>query len=279
MEKQTITVVIPAKNEEKNIQRCLESVNWCDRVVVISFGTDKTAEIAAKLGARVIEKEKNEKDDFKAVQTAINECIDNCQTDWMLRIDADEVVTPELKNEIENVLKFKSFKSSHVQTLEPSNIETFVAYGIPRQQFFWGDFLKGGDWAYDRLVRFFKPKYCRYEPITSIHEQFKVNGNVGYLKNSLLHYSHPTLKIAVDKFNAYTSLEINDIKDPVWKAVLKMFFLPPYIFLRWMIWHLGLRDGIRGFVAGIMRSWYEFILYAKYVEKFINNKSQITNKH
>lgn len=280
--RQTITAIIPAKNEEKNIGRCLESVKWCDKTIVMWMGGDKTGEIARKMGVQVVKMNESEKDNFISVQKNVNWAIDNCRTDWMLRIDADEIVTDDLKNEILKILAIDSVSrfppvNARLAKSErdlrvagsPSSTATYrpVAYGIPRAQYFWGGFLKGGDWAYDRLVRLFKPKYCRYEPIVPVHEQFKIKGTIGYLKNKLLHYSHPTLEDAIKKFDSYTTIQVSELHDSFFQAVLKMIFLPPYIFLRWMIWHLGIRDGLRGFVAGFMRSWYEFVLYAKYLEK------------
>jgi len=274
----TITAVIPAKNEERNIERCIKSVLWCNKVLVISTGTDKTADIAKKLGAEVVEKNKSNNDDFEEVQKNINWAIENCTTDWMLRIDADEVVTPKLKEEIKSVIKLESSK---VRKLQPSNTQTFkplnfgtlkpsispVAYGIPRIPNFLGTFLKGGDWAYDRLVRLFKPKYCHYQPIVKVHEQFKVNGQVGYLKNRLLHYSHPDMKTLLKKFDLYTTLEARQLKLTKLSAFLKLIFLPPYIFLRWMIYHKGYLDGIIGIKAAIMRAYYDFLLYKKFLKK------------
>lgn len=245
---QTITAVVPAKNEEQNIERCLKSVLWCNKVLVISTGTDKTAEIARGLGAEVVEKNKSDIDDFEEVQKNLNWAIETCSTDWMLRIDADEVVTPELANEIK-------------QTIGNSP----VAYGIPRQQNFLGTFLKGGDWAYDRLVRLFRPSYCRFEPIVKVHEQFKVNGKIGYLKNSLLHYSHPDKKTLLKKFDSYTTLEAKQLKETKLSAFFKLIFIPPYIFLRWMIYHRGYRDGFIGMKAGLMRAYYDVLLYSKFI--------------
>ena len=227
---------------------------------------------------------KSDKDDFMAVQKNINWAIDNCKTDWVLRIDADEVVTEELKKEILKILTTDSVSCFPPANAPPAKRglrvvgtptttatccydKCVVAYGIPRAQYFWGGFLKGGDWAYDRLVRLFRPKHGRYDPIVPVHEQFRVDGKIGYLKNKLLHYSHPTLEEAIKKFDSYTTIQVAQFDESVPQAILKMIFLPPYIFLRWMIWHLGIRDGLRGIVAGAMRSWYEFILYAKYLEK------------
>ncbi len=254
---QTITAVIPAKDEEKNIARCIKSLTWCDKIVVMWMGDDRTGKIAKQMGAEVIVKKAKAtggKNDFIGVQKNINWTIDHCTTDWLLRIDSDEVVTPELQNEIQNIL------SSNIYHLSSN-----IAYGIPRAQFFCGGFLTAGDWAYDRLIRFFQPKYCRYDPIVPVHEQFKVNGKIGYLKNKLLHYSHPTFKDAVDKFQKYTDIEAENLKISKLQALWNLFTQPVYVFLRWMTWHHGYRDGLRGLLAGTMRSWYEYLLYSKYL--------------
>jgi len=246
---QTITAVIPAKNEERNIERCIKSLLWCDKVIVISTGTDKTAVIANELGAEVVLKKKSDHDDFEELQKNINQTIDACTTDWILRVDADEVVTPELKTEIVQILK--------------NPTPEMVAYGIPRQQFFLRKFLMGGDWAYDRLTRLFRPQYCRFDPIVKVHEQFKVEGRVGYLKESLLHFSHPDLKTLLKKFDSYTTLEAQESKETKLSALGKLIFLPSYIFLRWMIYHHGYRDGWSGVQAGYMRAYYDLLLYSK----------------
>ena len=282
---QTITAVIPAKNEEKNIERCIKSVLWCDKVLVLATGTDKTVQLARSLGAEVVEKNKSDSDDFEEVQRNLNWAIKTCTTDWMLRVDADEVVTDELKNEIISVLKSESLKvkgkrTSDLETFRPASparlaskraggpLDSPVAYGIPRQQNFLGTFLKGGDWAYDRLIRLFKPQFCLYDPIVKVHEQFKVNGDVGYSKSALLHYSHPDRKTLLKKFESYTSLEAGQLKETRWSAFLKLIFLPPYVFLRWMIYHHGYRDGLRGVQAGLMRAFYDVLLYSKFLLKY-----------
>lgn len=262
-EKQTITAIIPAFNEEINIERCIKSVLWCDKVIVLWMGNDNTGKIAQSLGAEVIELNKNAKADFALVQKNINWAIDHATTDWILRIDADEEVPPKLQKEIQDVTRYPLRQSvSEAGTL---HVTRPVAFGLPRNQYFLGVFLKGGDWYYDRLVRLFRPKFARYEPIVPIHEQFKVNGKIGYLQNRLNHYSHPTFKDVVKKFQLYTDAEVLQIKDPVWLAAIKMIFLPPYIFGRWFFWHHGYRDGWRGLIAGILRGWYEFLRFRKFL--------------
>lgn len=252
--KQTITAIIPAKNEEQNIERCIKSLDWCDKVQVLWMGDDRTGEIARSLAADVIERNKKSQSDFVAVQENINWAIKNATTDWILRIDADEVVTQELKTEIHAILS------------TPNNPNIPAAYGVPRKQYFMGAFLKGGDWAYDRLVRLFRKNAAKYDPIVEVHEQFTVSGDIGYLNQALEHYSHPTLKDAISKFNIYTSMEATHLEVSTTTALLKMIFLPPYIFLRWIIWHHGYKDGTRGVIAGFLRGWYDFLVYAKYLQ-------------
>lgn len=255
---QTITAVIPAKNEERNIERCIASVLWCDKVLVISTGTDKTAEIARKLKVEVKEKNKSDADDFEELQRNLNWANETATTDWIVRIDADEVVTEELKKEIELLL-------TNPYPLDTSH--SFVAYGIPRKQNFLGTFLTGGDWAYDRLIRLYKPQFCTYDPIVKVHEQFQVKGMVGYLKNAILHYSHPDKETLMKKFESYTTLEAQQLKEITLSALLKLIFIPPYVFFRWMIYHKGYKDGWMGLYAGAMRAYYDVLLYYKYLSK------------
>ncbi len=216
------------------------------------MGTDKTAEIARHAKAQVVVKSNQNKSNWIKVQENINWAIDNAKTDWILRIDADEEVTPELKKEIEQILEKPGTK---------------VAYGIPRNQFFFGGFLKGGDWAHDRLVRLFRPQFARYTSPVHIHEQFTVTGETDFLTGKLNHYSHPNLTLAMEKFNSYTGTEILDHHESKGKALCNLFIQPPYIFFRWLIWHGGYRDGLRGIIAASYRAWYEFMLWSKYLER------------
>ena len=248
-----ITVLIPTHNEETNIERCLKSViDWAQEVIVLDSSSDKTAEIAKKLGATVVRYQQDEQYPFRGVQKAINLASDSAKTTWILRLDADEEVTPGLRAELEKVT---------------NSSESKAAYGVPRRQYFWGGFLKGGDWAYDRLIRLYKKGTAEYAGGAVVHEQFTVTGDVGELQAPLNHYSHPNLKIAIQKFNTYTDVEIDLLRLSRSAALQKMLFIPPYVFLRWMFWHHGWKDGYRGIVAGIMRAWYDFILYAKYIER------------
>lgn len=262
--KQSISVIIPAHNESENIERCLKSVtSWADEVMVLSSSSDDTDEKVKTLGATVVRFKHNQKFPFVSLQTAVNMAIGKTSCDWVLRLDADEVVTKELREEILDLLE------------DPDS--RFSAYGIRRLQFFWGDFLKGGDWSHDRLIRLFKRESASYDQKSHVHEQLVVHGETSFLTHPLEHYSHPTLEIAIRKFNLYTSSEIFDLQASRTQAYFRLFFSPFYIFARWMIWNSGWKDGARGLVAAAFRSFYEFLLYAKYLE-YVHQKSHMDQK-
>ncbi len=273
-DKQTITALVPAFNEENNIARCIKSVLWCDRILVLWMGDDQTGVIARQLGAEVILMNQNERPDFTLVQKNINWAIDHATTDWILRIDADEEVTQELKEEIKVTVATggsceRDPGSAHDRSTDGNETtdriccEDYVAFKLPRNQYFLGAFLKGGDWYYDCLVRLFRPQCARYEPIVAVHEQFRVKGKIGHLHHRLNHYSHPRLKDVVEKFQRYTDAEAKTRHEGKCLIAIKMVLMPIYVFGRWFVWHHGYRDGWRGLLAGIMRGWYEFLLYSK----------------
>ena len=249
-----LTIVIPAANESANIERCVRSaLALTDHVVVYCMGTDDTGGKAASLGAHVVTWAPK-LSPFSDVQEAINHAGDHCHTPWIMRIDADEEITPKLATEISQRLEHP-----------PMNV---VAYGIPRAQFFIGKFLYWGDWGYDRLVRLWQPSKARYEHAqdTHVHEQLTVHGEIGYLTERLNHYSHPSWAVLNEKFQKYTDLEARSLTISSAEAMMKALLLPPYITARWIIYHHGYRDGIWGIAAGFVRGWYDWLIYTKYVK-------------
>ncbi len=196
-----ITIVVPARNESDNIERCLISCRLLtDKTVIYDMGNDDTAKKAEIMGARVIKWRNDGISEFVNVQNAINDAVDHCPTKWILRIDADEELTPELVEEINLVT-------------QNTNSE-IVAYGIPRAQYFIRKFLYWGDWGYDRLIRLWRVGYARYETPqnTLVHEQLTVKGKIGYLNARLKHYSHPNWDILWEKFQKYTDIESRQLK-------------------------------------------------------------------
>lgn len=249
-----ISVALATYNEEENIKDCLESVRQLvDEIVVVDgSSTDKTREIAKKFGARIIKT--TNKPMFHINK---NMAIDACTGDWILQLDADERMTPELAKEIKTVVK------RHKKG-DP------VVYWLKRKNYFLGRFLKKGGQYPDAVIRLFK-KGKAWLPAKSVHEQMEVKGKVGWLKNDLIHWA--TLKFSryLLRENRYATLEaIEMIKkkvpiNPI-TFVKYLFVLPMRTFLLLFVRHKGFLDCWQGFVfaffSGLHHAW-AFIKYYK----------------
>ena len=254
----SLSLAIATYNEEKNIGRCLQSVkDWIDEIVVVDgSSTDRTREIARKLGAKVI-KTTNKPIFHINKQMAI----ERCHGDWILQLDADEIVSGKLKQEILRVIKHQA-----------SSLKRFDAYRIPRKNFFLGRWLKKGGQYPDYVTRLFK-KGKAYLPCQSVHEKiFVPSGKVGQLKNALLHYPYPNFAEYLTKFNRYTELRaeryFNDasMKANLW-GYLKSELIGIGAFLSRYIRHKGFVDGFPGFVFALFSGLDYPVSFIKYWEK------------
>ena len=189
-----ISVVLAVFNEEENLKSCLDSVKdlaW-EIVVVDGGSTDKTLEIAKSFGAKIIQT--NNPPVFHINK---NKAINAAQGDWILQLDADEIVARELAEEIKRIIALKSDVNG---------------YWIPRRNFFLGRFLtKGGQYP-DYTLRFYRRGKGRL-PAKDVHEQAEVSGKVGYLKNDLLHLRDKVFSEYLKRFNRYTDLLASQLKD------------------------------------------------------------------
>lgn len=236
MKNPKISVAVAALNEEKNIGVCLGSVKGlADEIVVADEGsTDKTIEIAKKYGAKIIST-KHEPIFHITKQKAI----DVCTGDWILQLDADEHVTPELKKEMEDVIMDTKYDG----------------FWIPRRNYFLGRYLtKGGQYP-DYTLRLYRRGKGRL-PCKSVHEQAVVEGRVGYLKNDLLHNADPTFSRYLQRNSRYIDLMTKEMKEKkIGKNTIEAFkhFLikPGFWFLWTLIRHKGIMDGWQGIVFSL----------------------------
>ncbi|NCN58321.1 glycosyl transferase [Candidatus Roizmanbacteria bacterium CG22_combo_CG10-13_8_21_14_all_38_20] len=232
VKKVTISVAIAVYNEESNLARCLKSVkDWVDEIVVVDGGSsDKTVEIAESFNAIVIHT-----DNPQIFHVNKQKAIDACKGIWILQLDADEVVTAELKSEI----------------LE--KVKTGVdGYWIPRKNYFLGHWLKKGGVYPEYTLRLYRNGKGRL-PCKTVHEQAQVDGEVGYLKSDLLHYPYANFAGYLAKAEAYTSLTARLWKDQSIKinpitTIKYMIAMPIYTFFNIYIRHLGVLDLFPGFV-------------------------------
>lgn len=246
-----ISCAIATFNEEKNINECLESVKWVDEIVVVDgTSADKTVEIAKKYTNKVIIT--TNKPMFHINK---NMAIDNCTSEWILQLDADERASQDLKNEILEVIN--------------SNPEE-AGFWIRRKNYFLGTFLKKGGQYPDPVIRLFRKGNGRL-PEKSVHEQIKIDGKIGFLKNDLVHLAYPSFFSYLHRSNRYTTHDAQLMikgEIPVAKPeFLQYFFVKPLMtFFSIYIRHKGFLDGFAGFVFATFSALHHITTYIKYRE-------------
>lgn len=239
-----ISVVILAKNEEKNIVDCIESVAWCDEIVVVDDNSeDRTREIAEKKGAKVFIHGLN--NNFSEQR---NFALRQAQYDWVLFVDADERVRPELQKEI------------LLHVANPGN--PYVGFYIRRKDILFGKVLKYGEVGNIWLLRFAKKDAGFWEGM--VHEKWMVNGKIGNLKNSLIHYPHETIAEFLREINFYSTLRAQELYKQGTKTngLLIILYLKAKFFLGFIL-KQGFRDGMPGFVVAVLMSFHSFLVRGK----------------
>ena len=251
-----ISVVLATFNEEKNIERCLESVkSFADEIIVVDgSSTDETREIARKLGAEVI-KTTNKPNFHINKQIAM----DHAKGDLVLQLDADEVVDKILQRFI---------KKAHSKILkrEPHNRKV-VAWWLKRKNLFMGQFFKKTGQYPDPVIRLYINGYAKL-PQKDIHEQMKVDGRVAWAEGHLIHYANPTFKDYMRKWNTYTAFKAQQlltdkIKINFFSSIKYLVWLPSKTFILIFIRHKGFVDRIPGFVFSVMSALYYPMSYLK----------------
>jgi glycosyltransferase involved in cell wall biosynthesis len=240
----TLSVVIIALNEERNLTDCLSSVGWADELIVVDSGsTDNTVSVAKSFTGNVFTV------DWRGYGAARNFALARATSDWVFWLDADERVTPELAEEIQRVLRTDDRRIS--------------GYTVARRAFFLGRWIKHCGWYPSRVVRLFRREKGKFSE-TRVHEELIVDGETGVLYHDLLHYTDPDLQHYFNKFNRYTSLAAEDMKAAGRSfSMFDLLLRPPFLFVKMYILRAGFLDGIQGFILSISSSAYVFIKYAK----------------
>lgn len=238
-----ISVIVITKNEEKNIERCLQSVQWADEIIVVDAdSSDRTVKIAKSLNAKVIVKqwEGFAKQKEFALHLAANE--------WIFSIDADEEVTHDLKEEILHTIKLPN----------PLN-----GYEVPRKSFFLNRWIKNGGWYPGFQLRLFRKSKTRMNH-RPVHEGFLVEGLMGMLKADLNHYTYHSLHHYIEKMNDYSSLDVlNKIGNGRTIHWYNFILNPISVFLRMFISLHGYKDGMYGFLLAFYSALHSLSIYSK----------------
>ncbi len=238
-----LSVVVITKNEEANIGRCLEAVRWADEIILIdSQSTDRTVEIAQEFGAKIYSPE------WRGYGHAKRTGVDHASGEWVLSVDADEVVSDELSDSIRAVLDGESLHAG---------------YYVNRRTNFLGRWINHCGWYPDRVLRLFRRDAGNFDEAV-VHEQVIVSGTTGQLTGDLLHYSYPTLERYLAKFDVYTTLGAEKAyargKRAGWTDIV---LRPPVSFVKHYLIRLGFLDGWEGLVISVMSSVAVFVKYAK----------------
>ena len=243
--RQKLTVLIPCKNEQRNIRPCIESAREiADEMLVADSGsTDATLDIVRELGCRLIEREYVNSADFK------NWAIPQAAHPWVLVVDADERVTPQLAAEIKGVLADSPRRDG---------------YRILRQNYFFGHPIYHCGWNTDDVLRLFRKDVCHYQT-RRVHAGVIVDtGSVGRLRGKFLHYTYWTFNQYFEKFGRYTTWAAQDWYDAGKKAgFFKLLLRPPIKFLHLYVLRLGFLDGLPGLMICMLSGMYVLVKYAK----------------
>jgi glycosyltransferase involved in cell wall biosynthesis len=239
-----ISAIIPTLNEELHIKDAIESVSFADEILVIdSFSSDKTVEIAKSLNAKVIQRGF---DDFSSQK---NYALSKATYDWIYILDADERVTSELKQEI-------------LGKVESPN--GFVGFYVYRNFYFLGKRLKYGGWQRDKVIRLFKKDTCKYDG-KLVHEKIVADGKVGYFTNKLEHYSYRNYDHYIAKINQYAQLKAKNLYISGKRVtIFHLLIKPPVRFCIHYFLRLGFLDGFQGFVMASIQAYGVLARYINY---------------
>lgn len=238
-----LTAIILTKDEIHNIESVITSVNFADEIIIVdSFSTDGTFEKAKSLNVTVIQRE------FSYHAEQKNWIIPQAKHKWVLIVDADERVTPELQTEIITII----------------NSETkHTAYWIGRINHFMGKRVNYSGWRNDKVIRLFQRDYCKYND-KLVHEEMVAQGSVGFLKNKLYHNTYTTLDAYIEKMNRYATKQAEEYDKKTGRLTPYHFVIKPFWgFFKHYIVQSGFRDGVVGLTIGYLQGYTVYMRYAK----------------
>ena len=242
-----ISVYIIAYNEAEKVTATIESAQWADEIVLVdSWSTDGTPEIAARLGAKVVQV------DFKGFGDLRNQALAACSHDWIFSLDADERCTPEVEAEIRTI------------TQDPSALD---AYWVPRRNFFMGRWIKHSGWYPNyRQPQLFRKGRMRYD-LKPVHEGFVLDSDkpVGHLQNAIWQFPFKNMSEVMHKANRYSSLGAEKIKHKKLSMGTALSH-GSWSFLKHYVFKLGFLDGWAGFVIALGNFEGTFYRYVKAIE-------------
>jgi glycosyltransferase involved in cell wall biosynthesis len=245
-----ITACVITYNEEHNVQACLESLAFCAELLVVdSHSEDKTRELAEACGARVIER------DWPGHIEQKNYAIEQAGQEWVLCIDADERVTPELRTRIESLFK------------DPAQLAR--GYTVNRRNIYLGRWIRGGGFYPDRKLRLFRRGQGRWQGVNPHDHVYldppdQTRGQVRDLNLDIEHYTYRGISDHLKTIDYFSTIAAREKLSRKKKGTaLNLLFGAPWKFFKMLVLQGGLRDGWRGWIVAALGAYYVFLRYAK----------------
>jgi glycosyltransferase involved in cell wall biosynthesis len=250
-----ISITIITYNEERNIDRCLNSVQWADEIIVVDSGsTDRTLAICQKYHCKVINQPWSGFGAMKhfAVNTATH--------DWIFAIDADEKVTDELKSIIQQII------------IQPQ----YTGYRVKRISYYLDKKIRYSGWNHDHPIRLFNRRYGNFND-KPIHESVKIRGKIGKIESPLLHYPYPTITSHLQKMNYYADLSAEWLARNGKSCSIFMAIISGIIkFLKMYFLQMGFLDGKYGLILARNSAFGVYLKYVKLWEKTRKPYNELT---
>lgn len=235
--------VILTYNEQKHIQACIESLRFADAIVVYdSFSTDNTVNLAQSAGVEI---QQRKFDDYAGQRNAALKCVEG-RADWVLFVDADERVTPELAVEVYSAIQNPDF----------------VAWRVPRFNYIFGKLTKGAGWYPDYQTRLLKVGKAHYDPDRKVHELVVLDGAEGTLQEHFVHFNYETVQQFHAKQRRYSDYDASILHQQGIRPKPQNYILQPLRQFWWRFATLqGYIDGWHGLRLSFLMGWYEFRKY------------------
>lgn len=246
-----LSIIIITKNEQANIADCIKSVSFADEVIVLDSGsTDQTTSIARDLGAKVYHTTH-----WPGFGPQKNKALSLATKEWVLSIDADERVSPELAKQIQEVLKNPIAD----------------AYSVTRLSCFGGRWMRHSGWWPDRIVRLFNKEKAHFKNV-AVHESLIVNGSIKELNGHLIHYPYDSFERLINKVNQYSTAAAQQLHAKNKKiSLLGIGMKALWTFIRLYVIRKGFLDGKQGFILASVAAFGSFLRYSKLW--FLNRKT------
>jgi (heptosyl)LPS beta-1,4-glucosyltransferase len=239
-----LTAVVLTYNEEAHIAACLDSLAFADaRLVFDSFSTDKTVELARAGGASIVQHEFH--DYAKQRNSALAAVAGS--TDWVLFVDADERVTPELAAAVRTAV---------------GRGDLYAGWRIARHNYIFGKLTRGAGWYPDYQTRLLRIGAARYDPERQVHEVVLLDGPLGTIDAPLVHYNYASMTQFAQKQRKYAAYEAKILYQDRIRPKIRNFILQPLRQFKWRYFELGgWRDGLHGLWLSLLMAWYELYKY------------------